>query len=207
MVGVPWEPIPGREGIEIKTSVELRNEHPDIAKDVVGEEKEIKRRRLKITRGDIRMHGPTEGCAGCDNVMKGGKVAVNHSEDCRIRYFKILEDKGDLRVEREKERENRMHEQVGKEIQEQDKRKGKRNKDEGKDKEQEKEDGGNRDGLDESGSAKRRKTDEEIMEEEQMKEARKEFRAQEQEEMGTGMEEDDIGEEIDDCWTRKWKGM
>ncbi len=52
--GIPWEPIPGREGIEIKSSVNLPRDDTEIKKMEPGVEKEVVRRRLKITKEDVK---------------------------------------------------------------------------------------------------------------------------------------------------------
>jgi hypothetical protein len=101
--GVPWEPIPGREGIEIKSSVNLPKDESEIKETEAGVEKEIVKRRMKIVKEDIREFGMTAGCKGCIAVNRGGQ-AVNHSEICRNRIGDELVKRGDARVTREKEK-------------------------------------------------------------------------------------------------------
>jgi hypothetical protein len=93
--GVPWEPIPGREGIEIKSSVNLPRDETEIKETEHGVEKEVIRRRLKITKEDVKRFSMTPGCKGCVAVNRGGQ-AVNHSESCRARITEELE-KEDVR--------------------------------------------------------------------------------------------------------------
>ncbi len=82
--GVPWEAIPGREGIGIKSSVNLPRDETEIRRTEAGVEKEVVRRRLKIAKEDVKEFGMTAGCRGCVAVNRGGQ-AVNHSEICRSR--------------------------------------------------------------------------------------------------------------------------
>ena len=99
--GVPWEPIPGREGIEIKARVNVPREGG--RPDPVMRGSEPVPRRARITREDMRKMGFTVGCPGCRAINRG-LPAVNHSEQCRARIEKELKDKGDDRVERVGER-------------------------------------------------------------------------------------------------------
>ena len=57
--GLPWEPIPGREGLEIKTSVHIPgSEQETFSKSPVGEEEgEATTRRVRIERDDVKKFG------------------------------------------------------------------------------------------------------------------------------------------------------
>ena len=57
MQGVPWEPEPGRPGIEIRTKVRLPREELDIVKPANTVEKERGLRRARITPDGIRVLG------------------------------------------------------------------------------------------------------------------------------------------------------
>ena len=83
---VPWEPIPGREGIEIKSSVNLPRDESEIKKTESGIEKNIVKRRLQITQEDVKQLGMTPGCRGCIAVNRWSQ-AVIHSEDWRKRVI------------------------------------------------------------------------------------------------------------------------
>ena len=72
MRGVPWEPVPGREGIEIRSKIELTKVEGDPPKVGEPRPKEYARRRPKITRDDIREWGLTPGCPGCIAVNRNG---------------------------------------------------------------------------------------------------------------------------------------
>ncbi len=52
--GIPWEPIPGREGIDMKSPVTLPRDESEIKRTEVGVEKEVVRRRLKLVKEDVR---------------------------------------------------------------------------------------------------------------------------------------------------------
>merc|ERR1712186_73111 len=60
--GVPWEPIPGREGIELKCKVNIPVDRSEVSEPMVGEDKDMVHRRVKITREQVRMMGFTVGC-------------------------------------------------------------------------------------------------------------------------------------------------
>ena len=68
-----------------------------------GFDKQVVKRRFKITKEDVRKYGMTPGCRGCIALNRGGQ-AVNHSETCRERTVKELGDQGDDRIIKDKER-------------------------------------------------------------------------------------------------------
>ena len=59
--GAPWEPIPGREGIEIKSRVVIPVDRTGPRQLVEGEERDLIVRRMRITREFIRKVGFTIG--------------------------------------------------------------------------------------------------------------------------------------------------
>ena len=81
MKGVPWEPIPGREGIAIKSRVHFREENKPEEGVEEGKEREVIRRRAKITVEDMEGMGVTPNCRGCEAYKKGQRVRL-HSEVC-----------------------------------------------------------------------------------------------------------------------------
>ena len=97
MKGVPWEPVPGREGIEIRAKVLMPEDRQQVSPPLEGEVKDAVPRRVRITREQVRMQGFTLGCPGCRAVNRG-IPAVNHSEECRKRFEGNMRDKGDERV-------------------------------------------------------------------------------------------------------------
>ena len=78
--GVPWEPVPGRGGIELRSRVHIPEEAEEVSKPMSGEPREFKYRRARITKEDIRKAGFTEGCPGCKAVNRGLKYHEEHTE-------------------------------------------------------------------------------------------------------------------------------
>ena len=104
--GVPWEPIPGREGIEIRARVHVPSDREPLQPPMQGEERQVIPRRARITREQVRMMGFTVGCPGCRAVNRG-QPAINHSEECRNIMEVHLRGQGDDRVARADERTRR----------------------------------------------------------------------------------------------------
>ena len=71
--GVPWEPVPGREGIYIKAQVELPRAEGQPDRIIEPAQKRIIRRRAAITKADVRRYGMTPGCRGCEAANVGKK--------------------------------------------------------------------------------------------------------------------------------------
>ena len=94
--GVPWEPIPGREGIKIRSRVFVP-ETTDISGPAEVEARIPARRRFKITKADLDRHGTLLGCPGCQAYLEQRDRAVNHSEECRQRLAEALTREGDER--------------------------------------------------------------------------------------------------------------
>lgn len=99
--GLPWEPIPGKgkRDIGAKILIEEIEEKPDKMEEV---EDRVMLRRVRITKEDVNKYGPTKGCKGCREVLKGGTWV--HSEDCRKRMEGLMWEQGDKRVERAMDR-------------------------------------------------------------------------------------------------------
>ena len=107
MRGTPWEPEPGRIGIEVPVQlrawedIEIANgpRIPDGVEPVRGTN------RQWITRYDVEhRYGPTPGCRGCEYVLTGLHGNRGHSEECRERFEKLWIEQGDIRIAREAER-------------------------------------------------------------------------------------------------------
>ena len=92
--GVPWEPTPGREGIEIRARVHVPRDNSAPEAPMEGEAKEVVPRRVRITREQVRMAGFTVGCPGCRAINRG-QPAVNHTEQCRKRFEDNMRETGD----------------------------------------------------------------------------------------------------------------
>ena len=97
--GVPWEPIPGREGIELKCRVNVPREGAGVEAPMIGEDREPVHRRVRITREQVRMMGFTVGCPGCRAVHRG-LPAVSHIEECRKRFEESMREHSDPRLAR-----------------------------------------------------------------------------------------------------------
>ena len=62
-------------------------------------------RRIYIEPGDFEKNGCTEGCRGCTWLVNKLGPRVHHSDGCRIRMGKIIdEDETDERTKKLKER-------------------------------------------------------------------------------------------------------
>jgi len=102
-VGVPWELYPGIKGsVEIRSKVRLPQEPAEVARPVAGRDEYVPR-RFRIQKGDLQAYGYTTGCPGC-RAANRGMPAVGHSEECRRRIQRELEQAGDQRIERESAR-------------------------------------------------------------------------------------------------------
>ena len=96
--GTPWEPEPGRPGIQIGSRVRIPVEsNPEIGEAVAAPDKEIIGRRMKIYAEDVRKYKMTPGCPGC-TAINSGKRAINHSEACRERIIELMRADGHPRV-------------------------------------------------------------------------------------------------------------
>ena len=98
MKGTPWEPIPGRRGISLKTAVHLPQREAEPTPIIEGEVRPIIRRRIKITKEDIKRFGITQGCRGCERANRGGPT-IARNEDSRQRIEGKLLEVGDKRIE------------------------------------------------------------------------------------------------------------
>ena len=108
--GIPWEPIPGREGIEIKSTVnERRDPDEEVQRTLRGEVTDIQTRRFRIERSDIVKYGTTNGCPGCRAANQGGR-SVNHNETCRTRFSQKMAEQRDPRIQRDQEKFGGMEE-------------------------------------------------------------------------------------------------
>ena len=67
-------------------------------------------RRVYITKRDVLQYGPTPGCKGCQAAMRGEETSVNHSEECRERLTRLLEDAELTKAVKAKARVQEKHE-------------------------------------------------------------------------------------------------
>ena len=124
---LPWEPIPGRGTIQIRSKIYM----PEIDTGDILDEPQVREpvpRRVKIGRTDLIKYGSTIGCPGCIAQNRGG--TANHNERCRDRIEKLIMQKEPERydktltrlVERqvkrqdEKDRKRRREEEVQEKI-------------------------------------------------------------------------------------------
>jgi hypothetical protein len=101
--GTPWEPVPGREGIEIRSRVVIPVTRTEPGQLMEGEDRDFIVRRMRINRETIRKLGFTIGCPGCRAVNRG-QSAVNHNEACRSRVEGLLREAGNETILRADER-------------------------------------------------------------------------------------------------------
>ena len=98
VVGLPWQPVPGGPGMDLRSAVRVPEGEP-IGRMPETQVREYKSRRFQIRKHDLRKHGLTIGCDGCDNFLKHpDKKGINHSEACRDRLSQALGAEGDPRV-------------------------------------------------------------------------------------------------------------
>ena len=57
-------------------------------------------------KADVETHGPTEGCPGCQAIVRGSAQKSGHSHQCRLRMQDLImsDDYGRARIERAAER-------------------------------------------------------------------------------------------------------
>ena len=82
--GTPWEPVPGRAGVELRSKVLMPEDRQRPIPVIRGDEEDYIVRRVRITRETIRKLGFIVGCPGCRAVNRN-MPAVNHNEECRKR--------------------------------------------------------------------------------------------------------------------------
>jgi len=104
LVGVPWEPVPGRAGIEVKSKLETPVENTAGLELPLTAERAFKVRRLQLHKADFDTHGYSPNCTGCAAII-AGKDPQNHKEHCRKRITAKLEEVGDDRCMRQLNRE------------------------------------------------------------------------------------------------------
>ena len=113
--GLPWQPVPGGPGMDIRSSVRLPEERGEVRQPET-EEREYRQRRFKIFRKDLATHGYTIGCPGCI-AAQNDQDPKNHSEECRDRIAQALGQAGDSRIMREAERQQQeLEEQQTREV-------------------------------------------------------------------------------------------
>ena len=90
--GTPWEPIPGRNTIEVPIALRIPEEDKIVIPPTLTQEKDIIRRDFRIYKQDVKDHGLTPGCRGCLAADSNSSIARNHTIDCRNRFMRIFEN-------------------------------------------------------------------------------------------------------------------
>ena len=98
--GLPWEPIPGRDSIDVPINVAIPDEDKVVIPAAENTEKVMVRRVFKIFRTDVAEYGLTPGCKGCLAADAGHPVAKNHSAECRSRMLTEISNKNPNRIAR-----------------------------------------------------------------------------------------------------------
>ena len=80
--GVPWQPILGKGGVDVKSSYQVKDDEEPIAPIKT---REALPRRIDIRRGDVadEKYVVTPGCKGCAAANRGSTGIYN--EHCRKR--------------------------------------------------------------------------------------------------------------------------
>ena len=102
--GLPWEPVPGRDSVEVPISVSVPDEDKVVLPAAENSEKVIVTRDFKIYRSDVKDFGLTPGCKGCLAADAGHPVAKNHSAECRSRMLNEISNKHPQRLIKMSER-------------------------------------------------------------------------------------------------------
>jgi len=121
VVGLPWEPVPGREGIEVKSSVAFAKETDgsNMSHETEDADKKKKVRAVYISRADISRYKITPGCEGCKRANRGDAPG-NHSDECRIRVERLMAEE---KVPKYEKAMRRLAEEALKEDEQRDKKK------------------------------------------------------------------------------------
>ena len=96
VTGLPWEPVPGQEGIQIKSSVRIPGEEQrPILPPTQVQTRDYQARDAQIRKTDISKYGPTMRCKGCEALMTdarradGTRVYRVHNNECKERFKQI----------------------------------------------------------------------------------------------------------------------
>lgn len=108
--GVPWRPVLGRGGDEIRIRIELHkgdDKDQEIKPPPVPAGDDYTKRRVRINMSDVIRFGYTLRCHGCRSISRG-VAAQNHSQECRNRIEESLRKEGDERLQKAEERISRQ---------------------------------------------------------------------------------------------------
>ena len=115
--GVPWKPVPGRDGDAIRVRASIPETRP-VEKSKQLDVEETSRRRVRITKEMIEKYGITRKCQGCTAINRG--IAKQpHNKACRARLEERLKEEGHEGLRRAEER---INDQIAEKIEKKDKR-------------------------------------------------------------------------------------
>ena len=116
--GVPARPNPQAPGQDVPVAIYLPDSDAGVAPEEVRPPRvETGPRRTYLKAKHFKMYGYTDGCEGCRRIRTGGMGVRPHTEECRERMEKKLEEMEDPLWRRAKDR---MNEAVWEEVQRQE---------------------------------------------------------------------------------------
>ena len=77
MKGTPWQPIPGRDSVDIRCRVNIPQDERPITPAPTPKDEEGGVKRANIFKDDLLKFGYTVGCQGCKAAIRG-KAAQSH---------------------------------------------------------------------------------------------------------------------------------
>ena len=114
-VGVPWRPDAGegpRGSADAMPSVLIEPVAPEISLEQPVAMDKVPL-RMYVRSKDIEKYGPSSGCPGCRALLRGGRTQT-HSDECRTRVMKEIEESGDVdnRIKAQRLKETEFMEEV-----------------------------------------------------------------------------------------------
>ena len=104
--GWPWLWKPESAGDVIDAKVKFLGDDELVGKAKAQEPDDRKIYRLRLTKEEFVRHGFTEGCRGCMAMIRGG-LARTHTEACRSRMEKAVEETPEGMKRKRKQEEER----------------------------------------------------------------------------------------------------
>ena len=91
--GLPWQPNPRVTDGEVHPSLRIPEASGELTPEFKGVEEEPTLRRMRITPRLVKQVGLSSNCNGC-RAIRDNAPPQNHSEECRRKVEKWLEDNG-----------------------------------------------------------------------------------------------------------------
>ena len=91
VAGVPWCPIPGKDGVELKSHVRMATEFGDKMERGEGQQQPLVVRAVQFLKEDIKTYGMSQGRAGCTAANRGAP-AVDRSDSCKMRIETLMSE-------------------------------------------------------------------------------------------------------------------